>query len=113
MPARVGKYRLDHVVGRGAIGVVYKGYDEQIDRPLAIKTLRPEILENLSENDELLRRFATEARSAARCLHPNIVTVFDFVEHDGAPFIIMEYVNAGTLENVIRRGTLLPIRQVG
>jgi eukaryotic-like serine/threonine-protein kinase len=112
-PSRVGKYRLDQVIGRGAIGVVYKGYDEQIDRPLAIKTLRPEILENLSENDELLRRFATEARSAARCLHPNIVTVFDFVEHDGAPYIIMEYVNAGTLENVIRRGTLLPIRQVG
>jgi serine/threonine-protein kinase len=113
MPTRVGKYRLDYVIGRGAIGVVYKGYDEQIDRPLAIKTLRPEILENLSENQDLLRRFATEARSAARCLHPNIVTVFDFVEHEGAPYIIMEYVNAGTLENVIRRGTLLPIRQVG
>jgi serine/threonine-protein kinase len=113
MPTRVGKYRLDYVIGRGAIGVVYKGYDEQIDRPLAIKTLRPEILENLSENQDLLRRFATEARSAARCLHPNIVTVFDFVEYEGAPYIIMEYVNAGTLENVIRRGTLLPIRQVG
>jgi serine/threonine-protein kinase len=113
MPTGVGKYRLDYVIGRGAIGVVYKGYDEQIDRPLAIKTLRPEILENLSENQDLLRRFATEARSAARCLHPNIVTVFDFVEHEGAPYIIMEYVNAGTLENVIRRGTLLPIRQVG
>src|SRR3954470_1979674 len=90
MPARVGKYRVDHVIGRGAIGVVFKGYDEQIDRPLAIKTLRPEILDDVS--DELLRRFAAEARSAGRCLHPNIVTVFDFVEHEGAPYIIMEYV---------------------
>lgn len=112
-PTRVGKYRIDHVIGRGAIGVVYKGYDEQIDRPLAIKTLRPEILENVSESDEFLRRFAAEARSAGRCLHPNIVTVFDFVEHEGAPYIIMEYVNAGTLDNVIRRGTLLPVRQIG
>lgn len=113
MPSRVGKYRIDHVIGRGAIGVVYKGYDEQIDRPLAIKTLRPEFLAELSVNDELLRRFDVEARSAGRCLHPNIVTVFDFVQHEGAPYIVMEYVNAGTLDNVLKRGTLPPVRQVG
>src|SRR5690349_19689575 len=80
MPKRVGKYRIDHVIGRGAIGIVYKGYDEQIDRPLAIKTLRREILEDLDDRSELLKRFAAEARSAGRCLHPNIVTVFDLVE---------------------------------
>ncbi|WP_181708247.1 protein kinase domain-containing protein [Chthonobacter rhizosphaerae] len=113
MPARVGKYRIDHVIGRGAIGVVYKGYDEHIDRPLAIKTLRPEFLAEINENGDLLRRFAVEARSAGRCLHPNIVTVFDFVEHDGAPYIVMEYVNAGTLDNVLKRGALPPVRQVG
>jgi serine/threonine-protein kinase len=113
MPTKVGKYRIDHVIGRGAIGIVYKGYDEQIDRPLAIKTLRPEILDDVDEKDEFLKRFAAEARSAGRCLHPNIVTVFDLVEHEHAPYIIMEYVNAGTLENVIREGTLLPVRQVG
>lgn len=113
IPTRVGKYRIDHVIGRGAIGIVYKGYDEQIDRPLAIKTLRPEILKDVDENDEFLKRFATEARSAGRCLHPNIVTVFDLVEHENTPYIVMEYVNAGTLENVIRAGTLIPVRQVG
>lgn len=113
IPTRVGKYRIDRTIGSGAIGVVYKGYDEQIDRPLAIKTLRPEVLEGVTENDEVLRRFAAEARSAGRCLHPNIVTVFDYVEHEGAPYIVMEYVDAGTLEHVIRSGTLLPIRQVG
>ena len=108
VPARVGKYRIDHVIGRGAIGIVYKGYDEQIDRPLAIKTLRPEILKDVDDNDEFLKRFAAEARSAGRCLHPNIVTVFDLVEHEHTPYIVMEYVNAGTLENVIRAGTLHP-----
>ncbi|WP_083656559.1 serine/threonine-protein kinase [Mongoliimonas terrestris] len=112
-PTRVGKYRVDHVIGRGAVGVVYKGYDEHIDRPLAIKTLRPEFLAGIGENDDLLRRFAVEARSAGRCLHPNIVTVFDFVEQDGAPYIVMEYVNAGTLDNVLKRGALPPVRQVG
>lgn len=113
IPARVGKYRIDHVIGRGAIGIVYKGYDEQIDRPLAIKTVRPEIINEFDDSGGFLKRFANEAQSAARCLHPNIVTVFDLVEHERRPYIVMEYVNAGTLEDVIRSGTLIPIRQVG
>jgi serine/threonine protein kinase len=109
---RVGRYRLDELIGRGGFGLVYKGYDEQIDRPVAIKTLRPEVLEDLASNGETLQRFAVEARSAARCLHPNIVAVFDYLEDNGAPFIIMEYVPAGTLDDVIRSGVRLPIGQV-
>ncbi|MDR3470801.1 MAG: serine/threonine-protein kinase, partial [Devosia sp.] len=65
------------------------------------------------DSEGFLKRFANEAQSAARCLHPNIVTVFDLVEHERRPYIVMEYVNAGTLEDVIRSGTLIPIRQVG
>ena len=110
---RVGKYRIDQIIGRGAVGIVYRGYDEQIDRPLAIKTLRPEILGEIEPNSEALKRFAIEARSAGRCLHPNIVTVFDYVEQNGAPFIIMEYIDAGTLDSVIKSGTLLPVHQAG
>ena len=112
MPARIGKYRT-RSRHRTRDRRRLHGHDEQIDRPLAIKTLRPEILIDMGRNDEVLRRFAAEARSAARCLHLNIVTVFDFVEHEGAPYIVMEYVNAGTFDNVIRRGTFLPVRQVG
>jgi len=110
-PDRVGKYRIEHVVGRGAVGIVYKAYDEQIDRPVAIKALQPEILADLAANSETLKRFAAEVRSAGRCLHPNIVTVFDYMEEDGAPFIVMEYVPAGTLEAVIKSGARLPLRQ--
>jgi serine/threonine-protein kinase len=111
--SHVGKYRVDGVIGRGAVGVVYRGHDEQIDRPLAIKTLRGDVLATVSDRENLLKRFAAEARSAGRCLHPNIVTVFDYVEHEGSPFIIMEYVDAGTLDNVINSGAMLPITQVG
>ena len=64
---RVGKYRVDGVIGRGAIGIVYRGHDEQIDRPLAIKTLRLDVLANVADRDNLLQRFAAEARSAGRC----------------------------------------------
>jgi serine/threonine protein kinase len=112
-PEVVGKYRIDGVIGRGAVGVVYRGYDEQIDRPLAIKTLRSDVLSSVSDHENLLQRFAVEARSAGRCLHPNIVTVFDYVEFNGSPYIVMEYVDAGTLENVINSGAMLPLSQVG
>jgi eukaryotic-like serine/threonine-protein kinase len=110
---RVGKYRVDGLIGRGSVGVVYKAYDGQIDRPVAIKTLRLDILSGVANRDSLLKRFSTEARSAGRCVHPNIVTVFDYVEQDDTPYIVMEFVDAGTLENVINSGTMLPLRQVG
>ena len=110
---RVGKYRVDGLIGRGSVGVVYKGYDGQIDRPVAIKTLRLDILSGVSDRDNLLKRFSTEARSAGRCVHSNIVTVFDYVEQDDTPYIVMEFVDAGTLENVINSGTMLPLRQIG
>jgi serine/threonine protein kinase len=109
----IGKYRVDHIIGQGAVGIVYKGYDEQIEREVAIKALQPMILADLTASTDALRRFATEVRSAGRCLHPNIVTVFDYVEENGAPHIVMEYVPAGTLENVINSGVRLPLRQVG
>src|SRR5215467_10966361 len=111
-PDRIGKYRIEHVVGRGAVGIVYKGYDEHIDRAVAIKALQPQILADLADNAETLKRFAAEVRSAGRCLHPNIVTVFDYLEQDNAPYIVMEYVPAGTLEVVIKSGANLPVRQV-
>jgi serine/threonine protein kinase len=110
---RVGKYRVDGLVGRGSVGVVFKGYDEQIDRPVAIKSLRLDILSGVADRDNLLKRFSTEARSAGRCVHPNIVTVFDYVEQDDTPYIVMEFVDAGTLENVINSGTMVPLRQIG
>lgn len=112
-PDQIGKYRIDHVVGRGAVGIVYKAYDVHIDRAVAIKALQPEILADIASNEDTLKRFAAEVRSAGRCLHPNIVTVFDYFEDSGAPYIVMEYVPAGTLESVIKSGARLPMRQVG
>lgn len=112
-PTAIGKYRVDGVIGQGAIGIVYKCFDPNICRPVAIKTLRREVLLGVDDPDGLLQRFASEARSAGNCQHPNIVTVFDYVEQDGAPFIIMEYVAAGTLENVTRPRMRPPLFQAG
>lgn len=112
LPESIGKYRVDEIIGKGGFGIVYKGFDPNICRAVAIKSLRSEILAEFDDQPALLARFAAEARSAGRCQHPNIVTVFDYVEQDEAPFIVMEYVPAGTLQNVTRARTLLPLPQI-
>jgi serine/threonine-protein kinase len=112
-PTVIGKYRVDGVIGRGAVGIVYRGHDLDIDRPVALKTLRRDVLDEVADRKGLLKRFAREARLAGRCQHPNIVTVYDFVEHEDAPYIVMEHVDAGTLDHVTRAGVRLPVRQVG
>lgn len=90
IPQQIGKYRIDGALGTGAMGVVYKGYDPSIDREVAIKTIRHDLL---AEEDAggWRERFAREVRTAARCIHPNVVTIFEFGEAGGAPYIVMEY----------------------
>lgn len=76
-PPHIGRYRLTKTLGRGAMGVVYLGYDEAIDRQVAIKTIHRALLEG-EDGAEWLERFRREVRAAGRCLHPNIVTVFEY-----------------------------------
>lgn len=108
---RIGKYRIDALIGQGAMGVVYRGWDPDLERPVAIKTVRREFLSTVADGASL-ERFAREARAAARCQHPNIVTVFDHVEQDGAPHLVMELVEACTLEAALGPGAVLPVSQV-
>ena len=70
------------------------------------------IVVGVADREALLKRFSTEARSAGRCVHPNIVTVFDYIGADDTPYIVMEFVDAGTLENVVNPGRC-SLHQVG
>lgn len=97
----IGRYRVESVLGRGAMGVVYKGYDEGIDRYVAIKTVHRNLLSG-EEGADWLQRFRREARAAGRCLHQNIVTIFEFGEQEGMPFIVMEFVEGQELSDMIR-----------
>ena len=81
---RIGKYRIDGVLGSGAMGVVYKAWDANIARTVALKTIRRELLDAGGPDSELVARFRNEARASGRLLHPNIVTVYDFGETDDA-----------------------------
>ncbi|MEM7239628.1 MAG: serine/threonine-protein kinase, partial [Pseudomonadota bacterium] len=106
LPRAIGKYRIDGVVGEGAMGVVYLGHDPDLDRIVAIKTVHAHLIAD-HDREEWLGRFAREARAAGRCMHGNLVTVFDYLQQDGAPHIVMEYVDAATLEQRIK-GPALP-----
>src|SRR3989449_10322774 len=104
------RYLLEKRVGRGAMGQVYLARDQNlITRRVAVKTVRPDILnDEMLQEGEAIARFEREARSAASIQHPNVVDVTDFGKSpDGVFFLVMEYVQGETLHQLLRReGTL-------
>jgi serine/threonine-protein kinase len=110
-PAFIGRYRIESVIGRGAMGVIYRAYDPDIDRRVAIKLVRADLLSGQARDDYVLR-FRREAQAAGRCVHSNIVTVYDFALHDGNPFIAMEFVDGRNLADLRAGGRLPPSEAV-
>jgi predicted Ser/Thr protein kinase len=108
MPETLGKYQIRGVLGRGAMGIVYDGWDPVIGRRVAIKTVRlldtddPEALEGLE-------RFKNEARAAGRLSHPNIVAVYDYGESDDVAFIVMEFIEGQSLKQRLDTKEPLPV----
>src|SRR4051812_21650822 len=94
----LGKYRIVDKIGRGGMGVVYRGVDETLDRQVAIKAISPELVE-----DDLVRRFRAEAVTLAKVNHPNIATVYELFRDDDRLLMVMELVNGQTFEQVIER----------
>ena len=106
IPRSIGRYRIQELLGAGAMGEVYRAHDPSIDRPVAIKVLRPELI-TASGAEQLLERFRREARAAGRRFHPNIVAIWDFGEEDGIPFIVMELIEGKSLDEILKGSGLL------
>ncbi|HVB41490.1 MAG TPA: protein kinase [Streptosporangiaceae bacterium] len=106
-----GRYRLLDQVGRGAMGIVWRGRDELLDRDVAVKQIALPPMASAAETQASYQRTLREARTAARLSHPGVVTVFDVVEHDGTPWIVMELVRARPLDQVIAEDGPLPPAQ--
>ena len=99
------RYELTHLIARGGMAQVYRARDRQLDRPVALKVLFPE----LSVDRAFVERFRREAQAAANLSHPNIVPVFDWGEDNGSYFIVMEFVDGRALSAVLREsGPLSP-----
>ncbi|MBC8735415.1 serine/threonine protein kinase [Paraburkholderia sp. UCT31] len=108
-PTRIGKYRIDRVLGTGAMGVVYLAFDPHLERPVALKTVRRELLAGEDTSGDMLLRFRNEARAAGRLAHPNIVMVHDFGEDGDTAYIVMEYVAGHGLDTLLVPGHALPL----
>src|SRR5438105_10292962 len=92
-----GRYRLDSLLGRGGMSEVWCATDTELGRRVALKLLAP---------NEDIARFEHEARTFAALAHPNVTQVYDYGEADGRPFMVLEYVPRGTLEERLRNGPL-------
>lgn len=99
----IGKYEIKGVLGRGAMGVVYRGYDPNIARHVAIKTIHKSLL-STEMGQELLQRFRNEAQAVGRLTHSKIVSIFEFDDEEGMPFFVMELVEGQELKALLKQG---------
>jgi len=101
------RFRLEEKIGSGGMSTVYRAFDPTLERWVAIKLM----LRDTSEDPDQLERFRREARAVARLSHPHVVTVIDFGEDDGTPYIVLEYVEGETLKERIKRLKRLPVAE--
>jgi serine/threonine protein kinase len=102
LPERIGRYRVTDTLGEGGMGVVYAAFDEQLERPIALKIIRQD-----SAADPVAReRFWREGRLAARVNHPHICQLYEIGESDGQLFIAMERLEGEPLAARLRRGAV-------
>ncbi|MBW4042378.1 MAG: protein kinase [Acidobacteria bacterium] len=106
------RYRLQRRIAAGGMGVVWEARDELLRRPVAVKQLRTQVGVPEDEADLAKQRAMREARITARLHHPNAVPVFDAVEHDGEPCLVMQYVPSEPLSALIKRRGPLPVGEV-
>src|SRR5262245_35116052 len=110
-PERLGKYEIKGALGKGAMGTVYKGFDPHIERFVAIKTVRKDLVEpELAA--QYMARFKNEAKAAGRLHHPNIVGVYEYGEDDAVTFIAMEYVEGAGLREYLNRRVTFDFAQL-
>jgi class 3 adenylate cyclase/tRNA A-37 threonylcarbamoyl transferase component Bud32 len=107
----IGKYELKREVGRGAMGIVYEGWDPAIERRVAVKVIRQDQLDS-NEAEEILARFQREARAGARVAHPNIVAVYEFGQETGMYFIAMEYIEGRELKDYFDKGERFQVHEI-
>jgi serine/threonine-protein kinase len=102
---KLGKYQITEVLGKGAMGVVYRAFDPNIRRTVALKTIRKELIDDDDRAASMLARFKNEAQAAGRLSHPGIVAVYEYGEEGDLAYIAMEYVQGNPLREYFNRGT--------
>jgi serine/threonine protein kinase len=104
----MGRYRILEPLGQGGMATVYKAYDTRLEREVAVKVIRTELFGSAVQ-EGLLKRFGREAMALAKLIHPNIVSVIDYGNYAGSPYLVMPYLPGGTLKQ--HMGKLIPWRE--
>lgn len=112
IPKKIGKYAIIREIGKGAMGVVYEGYDPLIKRKVAIKTARKDLSVSASIADEIFIRFTREAIMAGQIQHPNVVTIYDMDNEEGLAYIVMEYIEGEDLKSLIGKKKIWPLEEI-
>jgi len=106
-PKKIGRYKIEGLLGQGTMGIVFKAYDPALERHTAIKVMNT----GVDVDDELRARFFREARSAAKLNHPNIISIYELGENRKRPFIAMEYVEGEDLKAIIKKRAFIPLKE--
>ena len=101
---KIGKYKILGLLGKGGMGIVYKALDPDIEREVAIKTIRFDTLTDGTAKDDLMARFIREARAAGKLAHPNIITVYDVGKEKDMTYIVMQYIEGQSLQAALDSG---------
>ena len=110
-PKKIGRYEILDELGHGAMGTVYRAKDPAMDRVVALKTIISLVLAS-ERGSDFRERFYREARAAGSLTHPGIVPVFDVGEHEGLPFLVMEFISGKTLADALRKGERMTLDRV-
>jgi serine/threonine protein kinase len=111
-PSSFGRYKVEKLLGEGAMGRVFLAQDPVLDRPVAIKVIAIEKQPDPRTREEYLKRFNLEARASAKLNHPSIVAIFDAGEESGTPWIAFEYVEGNQLESLLSATKPLPVEKI-
>src|SRR5579859_4987886 len=103
---RLGQYEITGVLGKGGMAIVYRARQSNIERDVAIKVIIPD----LAATPDLIQRFEREAKTVASLVHPHILKLFDYGQHEDILYLVMELLSGGSLADLIRRGPLSPER---
>ncbi|UCE21371.1 MAG: protein kinase, partial [Candidatus Aminicenantes bacterium] len=109
---KIGKYEIQSILGKGAMGIVYKALDPDIDRQVAIKTIRFDLASEETDNEEIMQRFIREAQAAGKLTHPNIITIFDVGREEDLTYIVMQYIEGPSLQRLIAQGEKFTVPEV-
>lgn len=104
---QIDKYKIIEKIGEGGMGEVYKGIDTMLERDVAIKLMRPELI----NRQEIVERFKSEAVATGRLNHSNITTLYNFGQIENQYYMALEFVRGETLESILKKRSALPWRE--